>query len=59
MGDFDGPIVAKRIYEELFKGNAQYLDPDIIPRALNAAVEELREKGVHPSRWAPYIHLGI
>lgn len=59
MYDVDGPSVAKRVYEEMFRGDAEFLEPDIIPYALDAAVTELREHKVHPRRWAPYIHLGI
>jgi hypothetical protein len=59
MGDVDGPIVAQVVYEELFGVHEEYLSPDIIPYALDTAVRRLRENGLHPSRWAPYIHLGI
>lgn len=59
MGDVDGPIVAKRIYEELFAGDEEYLIPDRIPYALDAAVADLRKRGLHASRWAPYVHFGI
>lgn len=59
MGDVDGPIVAKRVYQELFANNAEYLDPDSIPYALDAAVLDLKQRGLHPSRWAPYVHFGI
>lgn len=59
MGDMDGPVVAKRVYEELFRGKEEYLDPDSIPYALDAAVGSLREQRLHPSRWAPYVHFGI
>ena len=60
MGDVDGPIVAKRVYEELFRDNADSsLDPDTIPYALDEAMHDLRRKGLHASRWAPYVHLGV
>lgn len=60
MGDIDGPAVAKRVYEEIFGGDSEYIDPDSIPYALDAAVGELRQRKLHPSRWAPCnIHLGI
>lgn len=59
MGDADGPIIAKKVYGELFAGDSAYLDPDIVPYALDAAVQELREKGLHPSRWASFVHVGI
>ena len=59
MGDMDGPAVAKRVYTELFKGDSEYLDPEAIPYGLDAAVQELRAKGVHPSRWGTYIHFGL
>jgi CHAT domain-containing protein len=59
MGDVDGPIVAQTVYEELFAGDASMLDFDIVPYALDAAVRTLRSQGLEPSRWAPYIHLGM
>ena len=59
MGDVDGPTVAKRVYEELFRGNAELLDPDTIPYALDEAMHNLRRQGFHVSRWAPYVHLGV
>jgi hypothetical protein len=59
MGDVDGPVVARTVYQELFGGEGEFLDPDAIPYALDAAVRRLREEGRHPSRWAPYIHLGV
>jgi CHAT domain-containing protein len=59
MGDVDGPIVAKTVYEELFAGDGEMLDFDIVPYALDAAVRKLRAQGLEPSRWAPYIHIGM
>lgn len=59
MGDKDGPEVAVCVYKELFATSGEYFDPDTIPYALDAAVQELRLKGCHPSRWATYVHLGV
>jgi hypothetical protein len=59
MDDLDGPIIAKKVYEKLFKGEKQYLDPDIVPWAVDEAARELRVQGASPSRWATYIHVGI
>ena len=59
MGDVDGPVVARRVYEELFKGSEEYLDVNDIPYALDAATRELRVQGLHYCRWAPYVHLGM
>lgn len=60
MGDVDGPVVARRVYRDLFTGSGpEYLNLDLIPYALDAAAKELRDRGLHPSRWAPYVHLGI
>lgn len=59
MGDMDGPAVAVRVYKELFAGEAENLNPDRIPYALDAAIQELRLKGLHPSRWGTYVHLGL
>jgi CHAT domain-containing protein len=59
MGDVDGPIVAETVYLELFAGDGDILDFDLVPYALDAAVRKLRAQGLEPSRWAPYIHMGI
>lgn len=59
MGDVDGPVVARKVYEELFATESEYLDPDVIPYALDDAVGELRGRRIHPSRWATYVHFGI
>ncbi len=57
MGDQDGPEVAAGIYKELFKGET--MDPDDVPYALDEAVQKLRARKVHSSRWATYIHMGV
>lgn len=60
MGDVDGPIIAMTIYKTLFDGDEDgELDPEAIPRALDAAVQELRTYRMRPSRWAPYVHIGV
>jgi hypothetical protein len=59
MEDVDGPVIAKLVYKEIFSNGSEYLDPDDVPYALDAAVQQLRELHPDPSRWAPYIHLGM
>lgn len=59
MYDVDGPDIAGHVYQQLFSGNSEYLDPAVIPYALDEAVQQLRAKGLPPSRWATFIHLGI
>jgi hypothetical protein len=59
MGDLDGPIIAKDVYQRLLHGESDFLDAGIVPWALDEAVRKLREKGLPPLRWAPYIHIGI
>ncbi|EIN12559.1 hypothetical protein PUNSTDRAFT_49852 [Punctularia strigosozonata HHB-11173 SS5] len=58
MGDVDGPLVARTVYEELFHGDSDYLDPQVVPYALDTAMQKLRAIDPTPSRWAPYIHIG-
>jgi hypothetical protein len=58
MDDVDGPLVAKIVYERLFAGHSDFLDPETIPWALDAAVQTLRSRGLPPSRWACYVHVG-
>ncbi|KAF9458486.1 CHAT domain-containing protein, partial [Collybia nuda] len=57
MNDQDGPIVATKVYSQLFKN--EVLDTDEVPYALDDAMRELRERGLRPSRWALFIHMGI
>jgi hypothetical protein len=59
MEDVDGLRIAKSLYEEVFKGGTEYIDPDDIAYALDVAVRRLRDEVKDPMRWAPYIHLGI
>jgi hypothetical protein len=56
MHDQDGPLVAKRVYECLFKNDN--LDLDDVPYALDEAVRDLRDSGVPAERWALYVHMG-
>jgi CHAT domain-containing protein len=59
IGDVDGPVVAETVYRKLFEGEGETLDFDIVPYALDEAVRKLRNQGLEPSRWAPYIHIGM
>jgi hypothetical protein len=59
MQDIDGPRISESLYEEVFKGDSEYIDPDDIAYALDGAVRRLRQEVRDPMRWAPYIHLGI
>jgi hypothetical protein len=59
MGDIDGPIVAMKVHGALLGGKGDGLDMDAVPYALDQATRSLRELGLPPSRWAPYVHLGI
>jgi hypothetical protein len=56
MDDVDGPFVAELVYRRIFQRG--HLDLGAVPDALHDAVCELRGRGVHPSRWATYIHIG-
>jgi hypothetical protein len=59
MEDVDGPLIADIVYKELFQGSSEDLDPGDVPYSLDIAVRQLRSRHPDPSRWAPYIHLGI
>jgi hypothetical protein len=56
MADADGPIVAKSIYETLFK--RETFDLNDVPYALDDAVRLLREQKVDTERWAVFMHIG-
>ena len=57
MNDDDGPRISATVYKELL--TSEYLDMDVIPYALDDAVQKLRQMGAPPHRWAPYIHMGV
>ncbi|TFK18804.1 hypothetical protein FA15DRAFT_728771 [Coprinopsis marcescibilis] len=60
MHDQDAPIVANVFYQYLFRnGTIAPPAPTDAAYALHIAVQRLREQGVHPSRWVPYVHFGI
>jgi hypothetical protein len=59
MQDIDGPRTSESIYEEVFRGDSEYINPDDVAYALDAAVRRLRHEVKDPMRWAPYIHMGI
>ncbi|EIN05285.1 hypothetical protein PUNSTDRAFT_75048, partial [Punctularia strigosozonata HHB-11173 SS5] len=59
MADADGPEIARSVYQKIFSGNLDHIDPDDIAYALDEAVTKLRTVQPEPLRWAPYIHLGI
>jgi hypothetical protein len=50
MEDVDGPRVAKSLYEDVFRGDSEYIDSDDIPYALDAAVRSLRHEVKDPMR---------
>ncbi|EIN05163.1 hypothetical protein PUNSTDRAFT_75208, partial [Punctularia strigosozonata HHB-11173 SS5] len=59
MADADGPEIARSVYQKIFSGKLDHIDPDDIAYALDEAVTKLRTVQPEPLRWAPYIHLGI
>jgi hypothetical protein len=56
MGDVDGPVLARHVYEKLF--SSETVDMNLIPYAVDAAMRELRLQGISPYRWASFIHMG-
>lgn len=58
MDDVDGPDVAAAVYEELLSSDANELDLERVPYALDVAVAKMRQRGLSASRWAPYLHIG-
>jgi hypothetical protein len=56
MHDADGPDVARRVYEALFRKDR--LDLEDVPYALDEVVESLRKAGVPAARWALFMHTG-
>lgn len=56
IDDEYGPLIATTVYEAIMKKD--HLDLNVIPYALEDAMQALRERGVRPHLWAPYIHIG-
>jgi hypothetical protein len=56
MHDEDDPIVARRIYEDLF--GKEHLELDDVPYALDRTMQALRIAGVPAQRWASFMHMG-
>ena len=59
MDDTDGPNIARDVYEEIFRGDQENLEPDDIAYGLDTAVDRLRQRVDDPHRWATFIHLGM
>ena len=58
ISDRVAPLVAKDVYEQLFRSDAM---PDYreAARALHDAVRRLRERGASFVEWLPFIHVGL
>jgi hypothetical protein len=56
MGDNDGPLVAQAVYSQLMRSDV--VDFEVIPYALDDAVQALRAQNVAPNRWATFVHIG-
>lgn len=59
LDDIDEPAIVSQAYCELSVGSKVNFDPDVLPYAPNAAVQDLRMSRLHPSRWATCVHIGI
>ncbi|KAJ7277729.1 CHAT domain-containing protein [Mycena rebaudengoi] len=58
MEDEDGPVVAESVYSHLL-GSGNRPRASDAAKALQLAVQRLRDAGVPYDRWVPFIHLGI
>jgi hypothetical protein len=56
LDDRDGPVIAKKVYEEVFAKPT--IDADLVPYVLDEAAQHLRRSGVPPERWATFVHMG-
>lgn len=60
MDDQDGPMVAEHVYREVLENSPDSaFHADRIAFALDKAARMLREDGVHWTRWATYVHVGL
>ncbi|EIN11931.1 hypothetical protein PUNSTDRAFT_132077 [Punctularia strigosozonata HHB-11173 SS5] len=58
MADDAGPVVAKHVYKRLFESQDGVVDFDIVPYALDSAVQKLRNRGFSAYEWALFVHWG-
>jgi tetratricopeptide (TPR) repeat protein len=58
MLDQDGPVIADIVYSHLFANGGTPHARDAA-KGLQLAVRKLRDQGVPPVRWVPFIHIGI
>jgi hypothetical protein len=49
-------MIARWFYEDLL--SKKVIDSDSVAYALDIAVSKLRDSGVTPERWAPFVHIG-
>lgn len=59
-GEPDGSLIVTEFYRYLAE-RPEYLegiDLELVPYALDHAVQCLRKKGVPPVRWLPYVYVG-
>jgi hypothetical protein len=66
MADSDGPKIADKFYEHLFKNCDATSQPPVLPdlkkaaEALHVSVAELRKQlNVTFMRWVPFVHYGL
>lgn len=55
--DEDAPMVAEEVYGAMI--TAEGLDITKAAEGLQRAVRKMREAGIPPHRWVPFIHIGI
>ncbi|KAJ6548435.1 CHAT domain-containing protein [Mycena capillaripes] len=58
MNDTDRPMVAEVVYSHLFREGQQPQASDA-SKALQLAVQELKNRKVPYERWVPFIHIGV
>ncbi|KAF8597168.1 hypothetical protein BDV93DRAFT_527607 [Ceratobasidium sp. AG-I] len=59
IGDADGPVVARVLYEYLFRDKEGAVDSSEAAVGLNKAVRALRRAKAPMHRWVPFIHIGV
>lgn len=71
IADKDAPEVAGAVYDTIFRGEAEVKERDgdrskssrlrseKVAEAVNLAARKLRDGGAEPSRWAPFMHVGV
>lgn len=59
IADEDAPKITDRFYKHMCRNHREPINASEAALALHIAVQKLRESGVAPSHWVPFVHYGL